>query len=114
MIGLSTKTLENWQRRGVEDKRKNAAKTVPRKLSKEEKEQILEVCNNERFKDMTPHQIVPILAQEGLYYASESTMYRILREQNQLHHRGNTKPKRKLENPPELVQMLQTKCGVGT
>lgn len=103
MIGLSVKTLDNWHKRGVEDKRKDAVKTVPRKLSKEEKEQILEVCNSPRFKDKTPHEIVPILAQEGLYYASESTMYRILREQNQLHHRGNTKPKRKLENPPELV-----------
>jgi transposase InsO family protein len=103
MIGLSVKTLENWQKRGVEDKRKDATKTVPRKLSKEEKDKILEVCNSPRFKDKTPHEIVPILAQEGIYYASESTIYRILREQNQLHYRGNTKPKKKVDNPPELV-----------
>ena len=52
---------------------------------------------------MTPHQIVPILAQEGLYYASESTLYRILKEENKLHHRENTKPRRNVNNPPELV-----------
>jgi len=52
---------------------------------------------------MTPHQIVPVLAQEGRYYASESSLYRILKKENKLHHRENTKPKRNVNNPPERV-----------
>ena len=103
MIGISAKTLENWKNHGTTDRRKGASKKVPRKLSEQERQQILEACNSERFKDMTPNQIVPILAQEGFYYASESTLYRILKEENKLHHRENTKPQRNVSNPPELV-----------
>jgi transposase InsO family protein len=35
---------------------------------------------------------VPALADKGEYIASESTIYRILREENQLRHRGRSKP----------------------
>jgi putative transposase len=72
------RTLQNWHRGGTEDKRKGAQKNVVRKLSDEEREQILSLCTSERFKDMTPHEIVAILAQESSYLASESTMYRVL------------------------------------
>ncbi len=95
--------MENWKKHGVKDKRKGATKRVHRKLSEEEREEILKVCESERFRDMTPHQIVAILAQEGSYYGSESTFYRILKEENKLHHRENTRPKRKVNKPPELV-----------
>jgi transposase len=53
MIGISVKTLENWKNHGTIDRRKGASKEVPRKLSEQEKQKILEVCNSERFKDMT-------------------------------------------------------------
>ncbi|MFP4383708.1 MAG: hypothetical protein ACLFSE_06650, partial [Spirochaetia bacterium] len=55
MIGISVKTLENWKNQGTIDRRKGASKKVPRKLSEKEKQQILEACNSECFKDMTPH-----------------------------------------------------------
>lgn len=34
-----------------------------------------------------------MLADRGIYLASESTFYRILKAENQLHHRGNSKPR---------------------
>jgi putative transposase len=37
---------------------------------------------------MPPSQVVPALADEGLYLASESTCYRVLHEANQQHERG--------------------------
>ena len=40
---------------------------------------------------MAPSQIVPAMADKGEYIASESTIYRILREMNQLRHRGRSK-----------------------
>ena len=55
---------------------------------------MLDVCARERFRDLTPHEIVPTLAQEGRYVASEATFYRVLREANQIHHRSEVKPKR--------------------
>jgi len=103
MIGITDRTLQNWRRKGVSDKRKGAVKKVCRKLAEEEREAIIKICNNERFRDMNPHEIVAILAQEGIYMASESTMYRILRSVNMIHHRNNNKPKRKSSKPPEKV-----------
>lgn len=40
------------------------------------------------FRDLAPSQIVPILADAGVYLASESSFYRILREAKLLSHRG--------------------------
>ena len=46
------------------------------------------MCNSPRFASLPPSQIVPTLADEGCYLASESTFYRELRKANQHHHRG--------------------------
>ena len=41
---------------------------------------------------MPPNQIVPALADQGTYIASESSFYRVLRKADQLAHRGKAKP----------------------
>ena len=46
------------------------------------------------YRDMPPSQIVPILADEGSYIVSESTMYRILREEKLFTHRSASRPRR--------------------
>jgi putative transposase len=48
--------------------------------------------NSAAFRDLPPKQIVPQLADCGRYLASESTMYRLLRAEGQLVHRGRAKP----------------------
>jgi hypothetical protein len=48
------------------------------KLTDAEKEKILAIANADEFKDRTPHQIVPILAERGQYIASESSFYSVL------------------------------------
>jgi transposase InsO family protein len=48
--------------------------------------------NSPAYRDKSPKQIVPLLADEGKYIASESTTYRVLREEDQLVRRGRTKP----------------------
>src|SRR5690606_21795667 len=50
------------------------------------------VVNAPDFRDLSPNQIVPALADQGEYIASESTMYRILREERQVNHRERHKP----------------------
>jgi putative transposase len=47
------------------------------------------VPSNQLFQ--APIQIVPALADKGMYIASESTMYRILKNENMQHHRGRSK-----------------------
>jgi transposase InsO family protein len=53
---------------------------------------VLETMNLPEFRNLPPHQIVPLLADQEVYLASESTMYRILREEKQLEHRQRSRP----------------------
>lgn len=62
------------------------------KLCEQERRQILDIANAPEFAPMAPSQIVPVLADRGLYIASESSFYRVLREANQLARRGKAKP----------------------
>lgn len=81
-LGLSARTFERWQRDGVvrADGRPDAVRPEPaHKLSEEEREQVLAICHEPRFIDLPPAQIVPRLADEGVYVASEASFYRVLR-----------------------------------
>jgi len=53
---------------------------------------VLEILNRPEHQDRSPKQIVPSLADQGTYVASESTLYRILREEDQLAHRARSRP----------------------
>jgi len=52
---------------------------------------ILTIVNAAPYRDLSPHQIVPHLADAGRYIGSESTIYRILRAERLLQHRGHAK-----------------------
>ena len=54
--------------------------------------QTLSICNSAEFASLPPSQIVPKLADQGHYLASDSSFYRILRAQGQQHHRGRANP----------------------
>ena len=99
-LGISLRTLQRWRSVAtpLEDQRPVAKRPVPRnKLSEEETQEILSVVNQPEYQSLPPSQIVPMLADKGIYIASESTFYRVLREQNLQHHRGRSKaPSRKL------------------
>ena len=71
VVGIATRTLQNWQHAGTQDQRQQAKKTPVNKLSDQERTAILDVCNSEEFKSQAPKQIVPALADRGLYMASE-------------------------------------------
>jgi putative transposase len=94
-LGISPRTLQRWRENGgvKADARQQAAqqREPANKLSEHERQRILAVANSEEFAPMPPSQIVPALADRGLYIASESSFYRVLREANQLAHRGKAK-----------------------
>lgn len=93
---MTERTYYRWQQLlkkhgSCEDRRTYADHTDPsNKISQEERKQILDTVNEERFASMPPCQIVPALADEGTYIASESTFYRILREEKMQNHRGRS------------------------
>ena len=63
---------------------------------------MIETINDPRFADLTPHQIVAILAEDRVYVGSESTIYRIMRQEGLLNHRGRTRPAREPRDVPVL------------
>lgn len=91
MLELSIRTVQRWRKR-PEDARPQAHRPVPaHQLSDEERQYLLAVANEPAHAQMTPHQIVPKLADEGIFLASESTFYRVLKAARQTTHRGRSK-----------------------
>ena len=90
-VGISIRTYRRWYRAGHVngDKRCDVVRQAPKnKLSASEQAAIIAVCNQPRFASLPPTQIVPTLLDEGIYHGSESTFYRVLRQHEQLAHRG--------------------------
>jgi putative transposase len=103
VLGLSARTVERWKVEesvGKEEDHRQGPLTSPRnKLSPDEQQVILDTVNLPRFRDLSPNQIVPLLADEGRYLGSEATVYRIMREEKLLAHRGRAKaPERRGPN----------------
>jgi transposase InsO family protein len=88
LVGLSVRTLERWRTGLDADARYGPHHRPANQLTPGERETILTVVTSAAFRDLSPHQIVPQLADAGRYLASESTIYRILREERLLQHRG--------------------------
>jgi len=102
-LEISISTFERWRSGKMTDTRKGAPKVVARKLSAEEQQRIIDIsCSNE-YKDKNPYKIVASLLNKGTYIASESSFYRVLREARLIRHRGNTRPGKSHNKPPELV-----------
>ena len=75
------------------------AVTPHNKLTPKECDAVLAVINSEEFKDLPPSQIVPRLADQGRYLASESTMQRLLRSRHQNTHRRSGREPSKRHKP---------------
>jgi putative transposase len=78
-------------------------------LSIEEKDKVLTLLHSERFIDKTPHDAFNALIDEGQYYCSPRTMYRVLKERGetverrpQRSHRDAVKPELIATRPNEV------------
>jgi putative transposase len=107
LFGIATRTLRRWglmmQAQGFSrDQRRGAARQVAHRFSPQERQRVLGTVNDHCFADLTPSQIVAILAEDGIYIGSESTIYRIMREEGLLSHRGRARPARPPRPAPAL------------
>jgi putative transposase len=103
MLNINIRTIERWEKAySLCDQRSLRLFTPKNKLTKIEEDEVLAVANSKRFCDLSPSQIVPILADEGHYIASESTFYRLLRKEGQLTHRQKGQP-RQHHKPRALI-----------
>ena len=91
-MGVAHRTVQRWRRAAVSDDLRCGPRTErANKLSPAERAGLLAAVNSEEFRDLPPSQIVPKLADEGKYIASESTMYRVLKEEDQAARRDCSK-----------------------
>jgi putative transposase len=101
--GIDARTLQRWKAGdGLShgDHRVDAVRPAPsHALNEVERARIIAVANEPRFADTPPARIVPALADEGIYIASESSFHRVLRARGQMHRRGRAQPPRK-SGPP--------------
>ena len=59
----------------------------PAALTEPERRAVLEALHSDRFADKSPEQVWAILLDEGVHLCSVSTMYRLLREHDQVRER---------------------------
>ena len=91
ILGLTARTLERWS--DHDDDERHGPNTVPaNKLTEAERRQVIAVVTSPEFRDQSPKQIVPRLADQGRYVASEATFYRVLHAEAMQHHRSRARP----------------------
>jgi hypothetical protein len=88
---------------GGVDCRKGSHRNVSHRLSAEERQRILLTCNEPEFAALPPGQIVPILADRGLFIGSERSFYRVLHAHGQANRLGRARPPQE----PRLVPRLR-------
>jgi transposase InsO family protein len=91
VLGLSVRTVERWRGAHPEDARHGPRHAPANKFSVADRRTLLDTATSVLYRDLSPHQIVPRLADLGTYLGSESTFYRVLRAAELLAHRGRAK-----------------------
>jgi putative transposase len=103
LAGVDPRTIQRWRKndgltRG--DQRPDAIRSAPsHALTEEERKRIVEMANEPRFAETPPARVVPVLADEGIYIASESSFHRVLRAHGQMNRRGRARPPRPSRPP---------------
>ena len=89
-LGIGQSTLGKW--------------IIKSRNNELEKTSIINVTNEPEYANLSPSKIVPKLADNGIYIASESTFYRILKAEKQLRHRQKAKPSKQIKKPRALCE----------
>jgi len=102
--GIDLRALQRWKKASdglvQGDARPSAVRPTPsHALSEDERARLLQVANEPRFSAVPPARIVPMLADEGLYLASESSLRRVLHAHGQTAHRGRAKAPKAVRPP---------------
>ncbi len=100
---MSLRTLQRWERDLDQgDMRRGPITAAAHGLNFEERQAVIACANSAEYQDLPPSQIVPKLADRGVYLASESTFYRVLKKEKLATYRLNVRP-RKNRKPKPLI-----------
>jgi len=103
VLEISVRTFKRWKAGNTQDRRKGAAKVVKKRLSDDERALIVNICCKKEYQDLTPYEIYVILLDIKIYVGSISSFYRVLRQHDLIHFRGNTRKGTKTKRPPERI-----------
>ena len=107
LAGIDQRTFQRWRDGDGQvraDRRPEAVRPPPaHALSEAERTRLVELANQPRFASTPPARIVPALADEGVYVASEASFHRVLRDQGQMRRRGRARPPRSAGPPSTHV-----------
>lgn len=94
VMGITVRTYQRWGKdRTRGDGRHGPRREPANRLSEEERQQIVAIATSANYRELAPSQIVPMLAERGIYVASESSFYRVLRSRKLLSHRERSRPR---------------------
>jgi putative transposase len=103
VLDVSLRTLERWEKTPDQgDQRRGPARACAHGLSAQEKQAIVAVSSGAEYRDLSPWQMVARLADGGRYLGSESSFYRVLKQNEMLSHRQKSKP-RVSRRPEDLL-----------
>lgn len=92
IVGLDVRTYQRWTLQGPSEDGRMGPKTEPaNKLTDLERQKIVQIATSAEFRDLSPKQIVPLLADRDEYVGSESSFYRVLRSSDAMKHRSPAK-----------------------
>lgn len=104
VMAVSARTYQRWHDSANHHDGRISAKHEPaNKLTELERQRMIKLANEPEYADLSPSKIVPKLADEGRYIASESSFYRVLKAEKQLSHRHRSKLARQLKKPRALT-----------
>ena len=116
--GIDARTLQRWKgKEGLTagDGRPQAVRPTPgHALSPEERAALLAVANEPRFASVPPARIVPMLADDGVYLASESTFSRVLRDEGRRRTGVAPRSPAQSDRRPRMWLLRRDRCGAGT
>jgi len=94
LLEVSLRTVERWEKAPDKgDQRRGPVRGCGHALSEQEKQAIVKVSSCPEYRDQSPWQIVARLADAGQYLGSESSFYRVLKQNDLLSHRHDSKPR---------------------
>ena len=106
VVGISARTVQRWQQQpDGDDRRCGPHRRPPNALSPTEQAQIVRVMASSTYAHLPPKQLVPQLADEGLYLASESTLYRLQR-------RRGLRKQRRATNRTDVTRASAVHCAL--
>jgi putative transposase len=91
LLNLHVRTYHRWMQEGEvrADQRPDVPRPTPsNKYTQDQRNAMAALCNQPEYRSRPPAFIVADQLDQGCYVGSESTLYRVLREQGQNHHRG--------------------------